>query len=205
MEARQEFCAIFGELAMLFSNMEAMVALVLESLIDPQNPSIGGLVTTDLPLAKKIEHVRSLARLRFCTDSGIERRILELVQKVDDHRNQRNSFVHGMWVVNPQLLAQQRVTCTDPRWRATKAARRWTRMRDKDWTFDEIRNLSRETGQIVLALVRLAADIPTAITNARAKEDIAGQACSVEVGKSQAEEDIGDSPMIPPDQPDASR
>src|SRR5262245_49856266 len=126
-DPERTFLSLFGELSMLFSNLEAAVALILESLVNRDDPLVVGLVARDLPLARKVELIREVAAVRFCNDAKMEKRICDLLGQVNRHRVERNGFIHGMWEVNPSRLSQGRVRCCDFRWRRRKGKKEWYR------------------------------------------------------------------------------
>src|SRR5579884_121579 len=106
----QEFYAVFGELAVKFSNLEFMVSQFLQRLVDPSNPVAGGLLIKDMSLSAKTRHARQLAQLRYCHRSDLEERVTQTLAKVDALRVHRNAFIHGQWAVNPKGFADDTVT-----------------------------------------------------------------------------------------------
>src|SRR4051794_6999941 len=136
---REEFFELFGTLCVLLSNLEAFVSQILEYLIDKELPPVGGLLINELPISKKLDHIRGLAGIRFVHNAVIESAVINTVKRIDEIRVERNSFIHGMWSFEPELIAQQQVRCLDPRWKVSKEAKHWGRMRETIWSFDDLR------------------------------------------------------------------
>jgi hypothetical protein len=158
----REFFEIFGELSVHLSIMEALVSQVLESLIDQKNPPVGGLLINELTLFRKLANIRTLAGFRFAHNKRIEGECIKTVDHVDEIRVKRNSFVHGMWSFDPDLIAEQKVRCLDPRWEASKGIKHWARMHSTVWSFNELRSFTDRVRSTIAELSNLKKVLETA-------------------------------------------
>jgi hypothetical protein len=153
--AMKKFFELFGELCVQLSNLEAFVTQILEYLIDKDHPNVGGLLVSELPISKKLEHIRTLAGFRFAHDTEMESAVIGIIKRINDIRIERNSFIHGMWSLDAELLGQQKVRCLDPRWRASKEEKHWGRMRETIWSFDDLQSRISEVQSVTTELFSL--------------------------------------------------
>jgi hypothetical protein len=158
----REFFELFGELCALLSNLEAFVSQILEQLIDKANPSIGGLLINDSPISKKLDQIRALAGYRFAHNVEMENAIVDVVKRIDEIRIERNSFIHGLWNFEPELIAEQKVRCLDPKWKTSKSDKSWGRMRETVWSFDDFRSRIAQVQRMTLDLLELKKKLETA-------------------------------------------
>lgn len=164
---RQEFLAIFGNVTMQFSSMEFLVGEILCTLIYQKNAVIGGLLINDVSLARRITHIRDLAKIRFCQNETMYNRIIALMIDIDRIRIDRNQFIHGIWQIHDHLLSQGYIECVNPRWRTLPmeglmANKRWCRMETTQWTFDKLATLSEEVFAVTRELIMLVEDVRSA-------------------------------------------
>lgn len=149
---QQEFFTLFGEIAVRFSNLEFFVGELLNKLIDPDSIS-GGLLTGEMNLARKVGYIRRLSRFRFARLPEMDKRIAELMSRVETMRNDRNDFIHGLWVFNDASLARDSIQCGDLRWRFQPANSSWSRAQFREWTRTELATRLHGMGELTNDLV----------------------------------------------------
>jgi hypothetical protein len=159
MNAQQEFFAVFGELSVKFSNIEFMVGQILQQLVDPALPTVGGLLTDRMSLHQKIEHSKKLTRLRYCQRADMQQRVTDALARVDKYRLIRNAFIHGMWKVDPGDLAKGIVTCLDTNWSEKKKGIEWLAEKETVYTMADLRKTSEEIGQLVMEVIQLGNEL----------------------------------------------
>ena len=164
MPTRDETYALIGEIATLFSNLDYVVTDCLMNLIDNRMPMIGGILTNEVPFARKIALVRHLASARYCHEPQLEAEIGATMQSVDDMRKKRNDFIHGMWVMDDALLKQDVIRCMSMKWDLPKLGashKQWKTMVPSNWTRADLLTLRDD----LVVLVHRTLDLLKAISS----------------------------------------
>ena len=144
---------LLGQIAVDHSNLEHMVAVILEHLVNEETGIAAGILTEDLPFAKKLPHLNGLARLRFpsAEDRPVLDRIETFVKEADKVRIERNAFVHGFWRYDPGDAAKGFIECSEGKWKHTAdgSISLWKRLQRKEWTEAELMERHREVAALV--------------------------------------------------------
>lgn len=159
MTSEQDFFAVFGEISVKFSNLEFMVSQLLQQLVDPQLHAVGGLLTSRMDLGRKIESARQLARVRFCHKPELEEQVRQTLAKVDGIRVDRNAFIHGQWLLDPNDLANDTIKCFDSRWSAVRGGHEWTGKTERVYRIVDLRQKAHEVGILVMEVLALCSRV----------------------------------------------
>ena len=155
---REQVFSAVGEVAILFSNIDYFLGRILSHLIDKGRPAIGGaFVAHEFSLHKKVEWIRRLAPLRLCHNQDLQTQLISLCDQVADLSETRNQFVHSMWVLNDELMAQDKVACMNVGWRRSKDEQyHWQLMRQTHWHIDQLKALPQSAGKLIRQAAQLS-------------------------------------------------
>ncbi|MGH6736080.1 MAG: hypothetical protein ACRECX_08375 [Methyloceanibacter sp.] len=94
-EIEPELYQGIGHVVVAWATIEALMAEFLSHLI-PADPGGMYVLNQNLSSDTKIKCLRVLCEMRF-TDPNTTLRLGDLLQRIDDARQERNGYVHGMW------------------------------------------------------------------------------------------------------------
>ena len=154
---------LLGELSTSFSNLEFLMSSILAKLIDTSAESIAGsFVVDDFNMHRTTSLIRKLARYRFAHDDRTLEELTVLCSSVDEVRPQRNLFVHGMWNLDPAVLAQGMISVFDMKWKEDKKSKHWSRMHEQVFVKADLTALRNQ----IRLLVHKALELNNRITPA---------------------------------------
>jgi hypothetical protein len=153
MPLKSKTYAILGEIAVNFSNIEFIMTEILVTLVDGCPHSIAGALTVDgFPMHKTLTSIRRLARFRYCHLPARLGQVEDLCKAVDEVRKERNRFIHGKWLIEPDLFGGE-VCVVDTRWK--DKAKQWTRWEETRIGLDQLSDLKCQTSRLASRAVSL--------------------------------------------------
>jgi len=137
-ESEREFYGLIGLVAVRFARLEAKLTDLLSTLIHPNDEFLADTLTEDIFLAKTIELVKKIGRMRLIDDEQLQ----EIVSEANTLRRDRNDYVHGIWSIHVKRIGNIAATCSRRRisFEQTDSMKQWTRgYKSKTITLDSLR------------------------------------------------------------------
>jgi hypothetical protein len=116
MTKRDDFLKLIGELSVSFSTLESTMGYILCEFVSVGEPFVGGILTADSPLHRKLRLIRKLASYRLVDHPELKKQLTDLVAAADALRGERNLWVHATWELNDEYLSQDKVRCLEFKW-----------------------------------------------------------------------------------------
>ena len=136
-DTRQELYAVIGELAVAFSNLEHNILRVLEVLAGGE-AFLGPILLNDLSISRVLDHMRTYIKVRLRDDPDLRKRAETLVRDVEKVRVDRNRFIHGLWLIDDDLLTSEPVICLQFKLHFDKGTDQWKYSHDHRYTLNEL-------------------------------------------------------------------
>ena len=95
MAVSDELALEIGRISVAFADVEAWVGFFIWSLIGPDQ-HVGQIVTSEMSFSRQLDMLVSLFRHR-CDDSAKIERLRQLVARLSETEQQRNTFLHSLW------------------------------------------------------------------------------------------------------------
>jgi hypothetical protein len=153
--------ALLGEISVNFSNLEFAMKEILAKLVDGEPDSIAGSLLVDrFILDKTLSTIHCLASFRYCHRPATIEALENLVKSVHEVRKLRNAFIHGLWLIEPDLHGGK-VCVIDPNWKHyTKSKKKnWNRL-EQNWIgLEKLEELKCQTGKLTLCANSLLKDL----------------------------------------------
>src|SRR5688500_14815355 len=143
MTKRDDLFRLIGELSVSFSALEHMLGYILCELVAVNEPFVGGIVTAEAPLHRKLRLIKKLASYRLVDATELRREVLNLVEAAEKLRPDRNLWVHGNWELSEQHLLADKVRCFDFRWehRERSDGGEFVGVREREFTMEQLNAL----------------------------------------------------------------
>jgi len=164
MTKRKDLFQLIGELSVSFSSLEHMLGYILCELVSLNEPFVGGLVTAEAPLHRKLRLIRKLASYRLLNAPDLRKEVLDLVEASDKLRPDRNLWVHGNWELSEEQLMADKVRCFDFRWehREHSGGGEFVGVREREFTIEQLNQLRSEVQRCAIHALRLVQTVRAA-------------------------------------------
>lgn len=114
MAVSDELALEIGRISVAFVDVEAWASFFIWSLIGPDQ-HVGQIVTSEVSFSRQLDMLVSLFQHR-CDDSAKVERLRQLVARLSETEQQRNTFLHSLWThQSPDLSEALRLKITAKR------------------------------------------------------------------------------------------
>ena len=123
-EAEREFYGLLGLVAVRFAHLEARLKDLLCTLIHPEDDLMTATLTERFDLARTVDQIIKIGRIRFHDTA----KLYELTSSVNSLRQDRNTFIHGIWKITVSDKGLVVATCSRHKisFRENVRSKNWT-------------------------------------------------------------------------------
>lgn len=158
----------WADVGIRFSNLEFGVGILLNVLIDRGRGTTGSLLTDFMPLSRKLDKLRCLTEMRLANRTVLLEEVREILTETDELRKTRNTFIHGMWVMDPADHKRGIFTSHNFRFKQDKTGKGFSAGLaglEQNWSRKDLDELAERVGNLVIRIMTLVNRLPSKAVN----------------------------------------
>ena len=138
----KDMCSLLGEVSIYFATIEHRLIDHLAYLLTKSDETLVSPYVLDrLPISQLITKTQSVAELRLSECPKLFEELKEVLNIIEDLRQQRNLFIHGDWFTEELKENSKYVTVLDYKPKLDKKTGVWEYMHQKRVTHKELEEM----------------------------------------------------------------
>ncbi|OHB49718.1 MAG: hypothetical protein A2Y10_06050 [Planctomycetes bacterium GWF2_41_51] len=142
---------LLGKISIAFASLEHGMVYLLEYLLTKEECSLVAVyILHGMSISKLIEKVRLIAKIRLLEHKAVFAKLEEILDNIDEFREQRNLFIHGNWHFNEEPADNaDSVTVVNYKPKLDKKSGKWECLKYEHLTKTELNQLFQDVATVL--------------------------------------------------------